>query len=193
MNAPFNKDAWILDAIACGYISPKRDGTIMRRKSASRDGSNLSAEWALVKQQTHKATGRVYFNMTWKGLTKSVLVNRVIALRFLPNPDNLPQVNHVDGVKAHNYLYQPTPELVAKWGKFQLEWSSGQDNEKHAHRTGLKTGRGTSNANNKLSVEQVLKIRELGPTTPMDDLIAFFGVGRTTIANILRRRTWTHV
>jgi len=47
--------------------------------------------------QIHKATGRVYFNMTWRGITKSVLVNRVVALRFLPNPLGLPQVNHIDG------------------------------------------------------------------------------------------------
>ena len=42
-----------------------------------------------VKYRIHRKTGRVYFQLTWLGITKSVLVNRVIALAFLPNPKNL--------------------------------------------------------------------------------------------------------
>lgn len=193
-NGKFLKDKWILDAIAAGYILPQEDGTIYRRKWASQDGKRLSAEAAPIKYRVHPPSGRVYYQMSWKGFTKSVLVNRVIALKFLPNPLNLPVVNHIDGNKEHNYLRQPTPELIAKWGEYQLEWSTGHDNEKHAHRTGLKTGRGSQNANAKLSAGEILRIRERYAAGEKPyELAQIYGVARSTIINIVRRMTWTHI
>ena len=190
----FPKDRWIMDAIRRRYIIPREDGTILRCKKADPDGGLLSDEYHLVTQQVHKKSGRVFFNMTWRGFTKSVLVNRVIALAFLPNPKNLPQVNHVDGDKEHNYLRQPTAELRAKWGEYQLEWASGSDNEKHAHRTGLKSGRGSANSNAKLTAEQVNSIRERHRFgEEVANLASAFDVSRSTVVNILNNRTWTHV
>ena len=115
----------------------------------------------------------------------------MIALAFLPNPKNLPQVNHIDGDKEHNYLRQPTAELRAKWGEYQLEWSSGSDNEKHAHRTGLKTGRGSANSNAKLTADQVMKIRAASST--VEELAQQYGVSRSTIVNIRNNTTWKHI
>lgn len=190
-NGKFDKDAWIKSALKAKYLVCEEDGTIWRRKFATPDGKRMSAEVVRVKPRVHRKSGRVYFNMTWLGVTKSVLVNRVMAWAFLPNPLNLPQVNHVDGDKEHNYLRQPTEELRAKWGEFQLEWATGGDNEKHAHRTGLKTGRGSQNSNAKLTAKDVLEIR----ASDEDDttIAARKGVARSTISNIRRERTWTHI
>jgi hypothetical protein len=174
----FSKDRWIRDAIARHYLLVYKSGEIDRCIRADQQGNLLSEGYQRVRYQTHKKSGRVYFNLTWRGITKSVLVNRVIALRFLPNPNNLPQVNHVDGVKAHNWLTN-------------LEWSSGSDNEKHAHRTGLKTGRGSANSNAKLTAEQVLAIR--AAADPDTTLAATYGVSKSTIVNIKARRTWRHI
>ncbi|RWI35498.1 hypothetical protein [Mesorhizobium sp.] len=186
MSLPFDKDKWILDAIWQRYIIPQRDGTILRRKSASADGKRMSAEVSLVTYRTHKKSGRVYFNMTWKGITKSVLVNRVIALCFLPNPNNLPQVNHIDGEKQHNWVDDP------KTGrKTNLEWASNGDNEKHAHRTGLKSGRGSSNSNAKVTPDQVLAIR--ASQAPIAEIMKETGLARSTIANIRAKKTWSHI
>lgn len=187
----WDKDTWILEALRVKYIIAREDGTVWRRKWIGADLKSMSREVHLIKQRTHKATGRVYFNLTFKGVTKSVLVNRVIALAFLPNPLNLPQVNHVDGDKSHNYLRQPTPELIAKWGEYQLEWATRRDNEKHAHANGLKTGRGSQNSNAKLTAPQVQEIRA-SPASPAA-LAKEFGVARSTIVNIKEGKTWIHV
>lgn len=55
---------------------------------------------------------------------KQVYLHRLLAEHFLPNPDNLPQVNHKDGNKLNNDLDN-------------LEWCTVQENTIHAYRHGL--------------------------------------------------------
>lgn len=52
-------------------------------------------------------------------------VHRLVAEAFIPNPDGLPQVNHIDGNKRNNRADN-------------LEWVSSQENTIHAVKTGLK-------------------------------------------------------
>lgn len=176
-NKPW-KDRWIIDMIRKRYIIVHEDGTIYRCQKADEEGNLLSKDYRLVKVRVHKKSGRVYANFTWRGETKSVLINRIVALRFLPNPDGLEQVNHKDGNKENN-------------AKSNLEWSSGSDNEKHAHRTGLKSGRGSANSNAKLTAADVLAIR--ASQKSIQEIAEEYGVGRSTISNIVNGRTWTHV
>jgi hypothetical protein len=177
-NPAFKKDEWILRAIAAGAIRPYKDGRILR------PGGMCLKE---IVFSTHAKTGRIYFTLTFEGISKSVLVNRVLALAFLPNPDNLPQVNHIDGVKSHNWIERFDRDPVCN-----LEWSSKANNEKHAHREGLKTSRGTSNGNSKLTPAQVLIIRQ-APAGSLSDLAQSLKVSKKTIRDIRARRTWTHV
>jgi hypothetical protein len=171
----FDKDQWILEAITARVIVPREDSSIWRRGKI-KDGKAI---YKRIGFSTHKKTGRIYFQLRFKGLVKSVLVNRVIGLAFLPNPDNLPEVNHVDGVKAHNW-------------KDNLEWSSRSDQEKHAHKTGLKASRGSANANAKLTPAEVQQIRA-APAANHADLAILFKCSKKTIADVIARRTWSHL
>lgn len=54
----------------------------------------------------------------------SVRVHRMVAIAFIPNPENLPQVNHKDGNKKNNHVSN-------------LEWASNYDNMQHAICNGL--------------------------------------------------------
>ena len=54
----------------------------------------------------------------------SYKVHREVAKAFIPNPDNLPQVNHKDGNKSNNAVDN-------------LEWISNRDNAHHAIENGL--------------------------------------------------------
>lgn len=51
-------------------------------------------------------------------------VHRLVAYLFIPNPNNLPQVNHINGNKHDNSIYN-------------LEWCDAKYNNRHAVMTGL--------------------------------------------------------
>jgi hypothetical protein len=78
-------------------------------------------------------------------LDKFYALHRLVALHFIPNPDNLPCINHKDGNRYNNTVSN-------------LEWCTQQDNVKHAYKTKLKTNEGEKNPTAKLTEEDVRKI-----------------------------------
>lgn len=84
------------------------------------------------------------------GKQLSKTIHRLVAEAFLENPENKPQVNHKDGIKANAMISN-------------LEWMTASENIKHALDLGLKNKTwqdGEKNINSKLTREQVLDIRE---------------------------------
>ena len=72
--------------------------------------------------------GYKYYRLSKDGQKKMLYAHRLVAETFLPNPDNLPVVNHIDGNKINNNIKN-------------LEWVSQSDNVKHAHDNDLIAGR----------------------------------------------------
>jgi hypothetical protein len=171
----WSKDAWIKRALDARYLVVKPDGAIYRFKKVV-DGRRIYVRQTF---STHKKSGRVYFNLTFEGTEKSVLVNRVVGIALKPNPLNLPEVNHKDGDKANNH-----PD--------NLEWATRSEQEKHAFKTGLKTARGSANGNAKLTAADVQKIRQ-APEANLDDLAILFKCSLKTIRDIREGRTWRHI
>ena len=46
--------------------------------------------------------GYLQVNLCYSGRINSIKIHRLVAQAFIPNPDNLPQVNHKDEVKTNN-------------------------------------------------------------------------------------------
>ena len=59
-----------------------------------------------------------------KGEMQTMRVHRLVAIAFISNPNNFPQVNHIDGNKHNNHISN-------------LEWVTGQENMDHAWSYGL--------------------------------------------------------
>ena len=62
--------------------------------------------------------------------TKTCKVHRLVAQTFIPNPENLPEVNHKDEDKTNNFVFLNEDGTVNK-EKSNLEWKSHKDNINH--------------------------------------------------------------
>ncbi len=113
------------------------------------------------------------------GGTKTYIVHRLVALAFLENDLNLPEVNHKNGDKTDNKLSN-------------LEWCSPSENQKHAYQTGLSKARKGSKSNfSKLSeedIDKIFKLREQGLT--QKEIGEQIGCTRSNISYILNNKTW---
>ena len=65
--------------------------------------------------RTNKDTYYLICDVQVNGKRKHMRVHRLVALAFLPNPDNLPQINHKDEDKTNNCVWN-------------LEWCTAEYN-----------------------------------------------------------------
>jgi hypothetical protein len=140
-----------------------------------RDGKELSTSL------TNK--GYKTFHSSVKKIRKHISIHRAVALLYVPNPNNLPQVNHIDGDKLNNHYTN-------------LEWVTNKQNRIHAIENGLMKV-GTDYEHTKLSEDDVKYIREnyipKHPEYGGRALSKKFGVGEAQISRIVNNTRWTHL
>jgi len=132
-------------------------------------------------------TGYPVVGLAKPGRKSRFLVHRLVASAFIPNPLCHPDVNHKDSNRAN-------PRVD------NLEWVTRSENQKHAVRFGNlrpPSLRGEAAPSSVLKEAQVLEIRAIyikgSRTTGQKPLARRYGVDQDTIANIVYRRTWTHI
>jgi len=139
--------------------------------------SNFGNVWSKKNNIVLKPykTNRGYLTVGFwlNGKKKRLSIHRLVAQAFLPNPDNLPEVNHINGCKTDNSLKN-------------LEWASGRNNVLHAYQTKLRK--------TKLSKTQVAEIKNLiekGLT--QRKTASKYNVSHSTIGEINRGEIWGQV
>ena len=121
------------------------------------------------------------------GAKISVAIHRLVALTYLPNPENKPFVNHKDGDKRNNSVSN-------------LEWCTEKENSEHAWKTGLMDHarydrRGSRNPKVRLTEANVIEIKRRMATGKINQCAVAreFGVSRGAIGEIFRGTNWKHI
>ncbi len=125
--------------------------------------------------------GRKQVALCLDGGIKAIRVHRLVAKAFIPNPENKPQVNHLDNNPSNNNVSN-------------LEWCTPHENTQHM----LKQGRcnppvGERQGKHVLSNEIVSKIKELQNTKTYIEISHMFGLNKTTVYDIIKNKTWKHI
>lgn len=90
------------------HLCVDQDGNVYKKTSSK-----------LKPLAKHKRKGYEYVEISNNGVRKKYSVHRLVAMAFYENPNNFPQVNHIDGNPSNNKANN-------------LEWVSGSDNQLHS-------------------------------------------------------------
>ena len=76
----------------------------------------------ILRPWVNKSTGYPMVTLYGRGKSKKSSVHRLMAIHFIPNPSNLPQVNHKDNDRSNFSLHN-------------LEWATDSENQRHSYLT----------------------------------------------------------
>lgn len=129
-------------------------------------------------------SGYFCVSLNKEGKRNEYLLHRLIAIAFIPNPLNLPEVNHKDGNKLNNNIDN-------------LEWCTHKENVIHAFNIGLNKGHfGENHGLSVLTESKVLAIRRLyriNPKFSRNNIAKKLNVKNACIGKIINRKSWKHI
>lgn len=132
----------------------------------SNDGkikSFLSHDNGRILKQRNDKDG---YKMVWTRFNSALRVHRAVAEAFIPNPENKPVVNHINGIKDDNRVEN-------------LEWATHQENTRHSYENRLQI----SNKNYNIIVKEKQKIISI--FTRLEDLSKHCGINRNTLKQLI--------
>lgn len=109
------------------------------------------------------------------------MIHRLVAIAFIPNPENKPQVNHLDGNKQNNRVEN-------------LAWATASENVAHSHKIGL-CRVGERHYKAKLTEADVLEIRRryYAGEASQNAIAHELGMDSSTISDLVQGKTWKHL
>lgn len=125
-----------------------------------------------------------YLQCTLKvsGKGTSGKIHRMVAQAFIPNPLNLPCVNHINGIKTDNRVEN-------------LEWVTYKENTHHAMDLGIMNTRRGEQSSKKFTELDILNIRILYDSGEFSfsKIAKIYHVSAPTIRCICKRLSWRHL
>jgi len=96
----------------------------VERTVVRKDGKIKTYKEKILRQHEHYKNGYLSVMLSKVGIQKRFMVHRLVAEAFIPNPDNFPEINHINGKKSNCWVEN-------------LEWVSHKQNSQHAAKIGL--------------------------------------------------------
>lgn len=163
-----------------GYYQVSNLGRVKRVESKIK----VKNFYRKVKENINYLHRGTYITVTLcsRNVKRTHTVHRLVAKAFILNPENKPQVNHLDSNKYNNNINN-------------LEWCTCSENNYHAVHFGNKKAIGEDNVNAKLTDEIVLKSREnyfLNNIT-ITKICVENNVAHSTMSDAINGKTWKHV
>lgn len=115
-------------------------------------------------------------------IKKNKRVNVLVAQAFVPNPINKPQVNHKDGDKMNNTVWN-------------LEWATSKENIRHSIEAGLKPKpENTKMAKlNEFKVKAIRRLFRVKPEVSKKAVADKLNMNTSTIYYILNKKLWPNI
>lgn len=151
--------------------------------AVSSDGRVFNIKYKRELKNKIDSKGYYVVSLSVDGKVIDQRAHRLVAAAYVPNPENLPMVNHLDGNKL-NPLYS------------NLEWTTARGNAEHASRTGLLHAASLENHGKALltnqQVSEICKLMEDGEVT-QSEIANMYGVSESSIREIRLGNNWTKI
>lgn len=145
------------------------------------NAGQIKSKNKILKHYVHKQ-GYAYLNVKPNGRLgrgKTFRIHRCVAIAFIPNPDNKPEINHKDGNRTNNYVSN-------------LEWCTRAENISHKFQNEIENScRGIRNGKAKFTEADIRYI--LSSNESISNLSKQFNVRYTTIYSIKNKKSWKHI
>ncbi|QCW23855.1 HNH endonuclease [Pantoea phage vB_PagS_AAS21] len=138
--------------------------------SVSSTGEIFSKRSKIILKNRLRKDGRYDISLKCNGNRYYYLISRLVAELYIPNPNNLPEVNHKDGNKGND-------------DEGNLEWCTEEFNSEHARDTGLKSNKLNKDIANKIRVEYLDGVSQVA-------LANKYEVNKSTINRIINNKIW---
>ena len=144
----------------------------------SNTGKVRNKKTGLLLKPKYNKKGYQYINLSYSHTGRvKWYIHRLVAVHFIPNLENKPQVNHIDGNKQNNNVNN-------------LEWCTNDENQKHAILNNLhyQGEQHKSHKFNEINIKLLPKLTNIGFT--VSQLNKLTGVANVNIEKIIKGKTW---
>jgi hypothetical protein len=158
-------------------------GNVKSLEKKLKNGNGYAVRKEIIMTPGKKENDYLFVYLCKNGSKKAFYVHRLVAIHYIPNPENKPEVNHKKSNKTDNRY-------------FMLEWNTREENLVHSYKEGTRKPQfGSSNSAARLTENKVKKIREiysLGETSQRK-LAESFNVSHAIIHGVINKTRWSHV